>query len=409
MAGILDGIRVVEFSAILQGPVAGLVLTQLGADVIRIEDPIGKDRSRFNRAARQPMFPQDKVPISAFTNRNKKAITIDLANEKGREIAYRLIAKADVFLSNYIPKSLKELGLDYETLSGINPRLVYASSSSYGKKGPESNWRSFDQLAIARSGLMMAAGEAGAPPVEIPGFVGDCMAGSFLAFGIISGLLARERLGIGQEVSTSLIGPLVWAQMVHVTQYLMNGRLAEQPMVRQKRTSVLNPLSNNYCCKDGRWLKMTGMHSDGVWHELCNLLSIEQAEKDTRFVTSRDRQDNNEELIQILDDAFKAKTRDEWIAHFRAKKAAGFLYVAIKEVSELPDDPQLWANNYFVKDEHPEFGNIRMVQLPIDFSKSPVFPGGKSAPQLGEHTEEILTELGYRREEIEEFKIQKIV
>jgi crotonobetainyl-CoA:carnitine CoA-transferase CaiB-like acyl-CoA transferase len=409
MAGILDGIRVVEFSAILQGPVAGLILAQMGAEIIRIEDPTGKDRNRFNQPGMRPSQPQDQIPLSEFTNRNKRGITIDLSNEKGRDIAYRLIAKSDVFFSNYLPRSLKELGLDYDTLSKINPQLVYAASSSYGKKGPDRNHKSFDRLAIARSGLMMAAGELDAPPVEIPGFIGDCLAGTFLAFGIVSGLLARNRLGVGQEISTSLLGPLVWAQMVHVTQYLMEGRLAEAPMTRQSRMSALNPLSNNYQCKDGRWLKLTAAPSGSVWHEFCHLLDIESLEKDPMFENARGRQDNSEELIKLLDNAFKAKTRDEWLAHFKAQKAAGFLYVAIKDVSELPNDPQLSANNYIVEDEHPTLGHIRMVQLPIEFSKTPVFPGGRPAPYLGEHAENILAELGYSREEIEELKNQKIV
>ena len=409
MAGLLEGIHAVEFTAILQGPIAGLILAQLGAEVIRIEDPIGRDRNRFNPSGMRTVQPQDQIPISEFTNRNKRGMTIDLSKEKGREIAYRLISKSDVFLSNYIPKSLKELGLDYETLSKINPKLVYAASSSYGKKGPDSNRRSFDRLAIARSGLMMASGEPDAPPVEIPGFIGDCLAGTFLAFGIVSGLLARDRLGIGQEISTSLLGPLVWAQMVHVTQYLMEGKLAEQPMIRQSRTNVPNPLSNNYRCKDGRWLKLTASQSDNTWHEFCHLLGIESLEKDPRFKNARERQDNNEELIKLLDNAFSTKTRDEWLAHFKAQKATGFLYVAIKEVSELPNDPQVLANNYVVEDEHPTLGQIRMVQFPIEFSKTAVVPGGKPAPQRGEHTEDILLELGYSQGEIAELRNQIVI
>lgn len=286
---------------------------------------------------------------------------------------------------------------------------MYATSSGYGKHGPESNERAFDNLAIARSGLMMSAGELDAPPAEIRGFIGDCLAGTFLAFSAITGLLVRERLGIGQELSTSLIGPLVWVQMVHVTKQLLEERLVEQPMTRQSRKNVPNPLSNNYQCKDGKWLKLAAVQSDSAWHDFCHLLNMESLEKDPRFVNARERQDNNEELITILDNAFSTKSRDEWITLFKALKTNGFLCVAIQEIGELINDPQVLANHYIVEDDHPTLGHIQSVQLPIEFSKTPVVPSGKGSPQLGEYNEELYLELGYTPVEIANLKNEQVI
>ena len=407
MGALLDGIYAVGFASHGVGPIAGVILGQFGADVIKIESPVGGDPTRgYNRPG--PKVPPGNHGISfEFTNRNTKSMTIDLNKEKGREIAYKLIGKSDVFFSNYLPYSLKRIGLDYETLSQYNPKLVYTASSAYGKEGPDNNKRAFDPLVLARSGLMLASGEADGPPIDIRGTIADTLAGTFLAFSVIAGLLARERVGVGQEISTSLFAAMIWLQQANVQQFLYSG----QGIERQSRMGALNPIANNYKCKDGRWIKVSSGTSDDPrrdWHDFCRLLDIESIEKDPRFDNAIKRQDNSEELIKILDKAFLSKTCHEWQEHFKTQNA-GFLYEAIQQVSELVDDPQVLANNYIVEEDHPNLGHIKRLPFPMDFGKTPIVPAPKPAPQLGEHTDEIMLKIGYSMEEITEMRKNRII
>jgi crotonobetainyl-CoA:carnitine CoA-transferase CaiB-like acyl-CoA transferase len=406
MAALLDGICAVEFASHGVGPIAGLVLTQMGADVIKIEHPIGGDPTRAGNiragAVTRTVPPEGHSIVFEFTNRNKKSVTINLTKKEGLEVAYKLIEKADVFYSNYLPKSLNKLGFDYGALSRQNPRLVYAASSSYGNNGPDGNKPAFDPFALARSGLVAASSEPDAPPVEIRGTVADCFGGTFLAFGIISGLLARERLGVGQEIQSSLVGPLVWAQLWAVSQYLTGG----QPM---QMRGIFSPLGNNYKCKDGQWIRVgTGMEQAG-WPEFCHIFGTESLEKDPRFDDPLKRVNNSTELIQLMADIFRGRTRNEWIQYIKEHNPRYVLYEGIYNVSELGDDPQLLANNYVVEDDHPTLGKIKMLRFPMNFSETNVAMNLKPAPLLGEHTEEVLLQVGYSRAEITEMRKNKVI
>jgi crotonobetainyl-CoA:carnitine CoA-transferase CaiB-like acyl-CoA transferase len=404
MPGLLEGIHVFEFAAHGVGPICGLILAQLGADVIKIENPVGGDPTRgYERVGMIKVPPGGHTIVFEFTNRHKKSMTLDVSKPKGLEIAHKMIDNSDVFFSNYLPKSLKRLGFDYETLSKRNPRLVYAASSSYGKNGPDNNKGAFDSMAIARSGLMMAAGEPNTPPVEIRGTIADNLGGTMLAFGVISGILARERFGVGQEIDSSLFGPLIWLQMWNIGQVLAGS----DAMERESRAKPLNPLLNNYKCKDGRWLKLNAYQTDPIWAEFCRVLDLGSLEKDPRFENQLKRAANSEELVRILDKKFYEKTRNEWVEFFKAKNV-GFMYEQINEVGELSRDAQALANNYIINENHPTLGNIMSVMFPVHFSKTGV-SNLKPAPQHGEHTEQILSGLGYGREEIAQLKKDKIV
>ncbi len=404
MAGLLEGIHVIEFAAHGVGPMCGLVLAQMGAEVIKIEHPVAGDPTRgYERVGMVKVPPGGHTIVFEFTNRHKRSMTLDVSKPKGLEIIHKLIDNSDVFFSNYLPKSLKRLGFDYETLSKRNPRLVYAASSSFGKNGPDSNKGAFDPMALARSGLMMASGEADTPPVEIRGTIADILGGTLLAFGVVGGVLARERFGIGQEIDSSLFGNLIWLQMWNVGQVLAGSPAME----RESRAKPLNPLLGNYQCKDGRWLKLTAYQADTVWSEFCHVLNLESIEKDPRFGDQMKRQIHSEELVKILDGKFCEKTRSEWVEYFKTQNV-GFMYEEIKEVGELSSDPQVLANNYIIDENHPALGHIKSVMFPVHFSKTGV-SDLKPAPQLGEHTEQILLKLGYGHEEIAQFKKDKVV
>lgn len=409
MVALLDGIRAVGIAWYGVGPIAGFILAQLGAEVIKIENPKGGDQWRgFNRPGVRTVPPGNHNLGFEIWNRQTKSLTVDLTKEKGREIIYRLVAKSDALFTNYLPGQLKQLSVDYDTICKYNPQLVYAASSSFGKNGPDRDKRAFDHLAIARSGIMFASGDTGQPPTEIKGAVADTTAGTFLAFSVIAGLLAKERLGIGQEISTSLFAPMIWLQQANIQQYLYGGDAAE----RQSRLSPLNPLNNQYKCRDGRWFKLGGAvggaDPNAVWHDACHLLEIESYENDDRFKDTMVRQDNSSELVGILDNAFLKKTRNEWIEHFKTENTR-ILFESVQEITELADDPQVIANNYIVDDNHPALGHIKRVPFPMQFGETSIMSELTPAPLLGENTEEILLELGYAREEIADLKNEKVV
>jgi len=401
MAGILEGIRVIEFAALGGGPLAGVVLGDFGAEVIKIENPLGGDPSRVMFQPRERRIPPGNHSILyEFSNRHKKGITLNLAHEKGQAIAHRLIEKSDAFFSNYFPATLKKRGLDYETLSRINPRLVYAASHAFGKYGPDSDKQAYDPMAMARSGMMMAISNTDEPGSMIPGAVADLMAGTFLGFAVMAGLLARERYGIGQEIDSSLFGPMLWAQYLNISGYLAGN----PEMQKVPRTSTWNPMSNSYKCKDGRWLFLICRD----WPELCRVFNLEGLEKDPRFEDQRPRAKNNLELIGILDEAFAGKTRDEWIEYFQAVQA-DLIYEVVNTIPDLADDVQILANNLIMEEKHRGLGDIKMLKFPFNFSQTPVAAARSEAPTLGEHTDEVLAEFGYSAEEIAQFRKDKVI
>jgi crotonobetainyl-CoA:carnitine CoA-transferase CaiB-like acyl-CoA transferase len=402
MAGILDGIRVIEFAALGGGPLAGVVLGDFGAEVIKIENPAGGDPSRIMFQPKERQIPPGNHSILyEFSNRHKKSITLNLSQEKGREIARRMLEKADAFISNYFPKTLKKMGFDYETMSKINPRIVYATSPAFGKYGPDSDKQAYDPMAMARSGMLMAISGTDEPGSMIPGAVADLMGGTFLGFAVIAGLLARERFGIGQEIDSSLFGPMLWAQYLNISTYLAGN----PPMVKVPRNNTWNPMSNSYQCKDGRWLYLIARD----WPELCRVLHLEALEKDPRFSEQMPRTKNRKELIKILEEAFAGKTREEWIEYFKASQADNLLYEVVNTIPDLADDVQILANHLILEENHRGLGPIKMLKFPFNFSKTPVASARNAAPTLGEHTEEVLKEYGYSPEEIAQLRNEKVI
>lgn len=401
MAGPLDGVKVVELTQFQQGPVAGMRLGDLGADVIKIEAKTGDSARGMMRIIGADTGIKGRNFYFESCNRNKRSIVIDLATFDGKEIFFRLIKKADVFLTNLSIDAPRKLGIAWEDCSKVNPRLIYAHASGWGREGPDALALSFDYTGIARSGTMMMCGERGGPPgTLIPG-LGDEQGGLICAWAVTAALYAREKTGKGQLVDTSLMGSLIALNGVN---FSAPGVL-KQEFPRLKRAESGNPIYNHYQCRDGKWIVIAHLQPDKYWPKVCKAMGLEDLKDDPRFNTIEARHDNGTELVAILDATFAEKDRDEWMVIF---KEEGLIFTPVQSSSEVFKDPQAVANRYVVDVDHPVWGKIQMLGFPWDFHETPA-EVKREAPELGQHTEEILLEFGYSWEEIIKLKDAEVI
>jgi crotonobetainyl-CoA:carnitine CoA-transferase CaiB-like acyl-CoA transferase len=295
------------------------------------------------------------------------------------------------------------LGLDAKTLRSRNPRLVYASATGYGPLGPDSGDPSFDYLGLARSGIMMSAGEPDDEPLAIAGGIADQMGAVMLAYGVLAALFAREKTGRGQEVDASHLGSMAWLQGLGLSARLMLGRA----LPRTPRKYATNPLWNHYKCADGEWLALAMIQADRYWAKICEVLGISDAATDPRFATMLDRMMNAGDCIAVLDATFATRPRAQWLDALR--KGGDFIVSVVNSVDQLPDDVQVQANRYVTTFEHPVFGETQVMGIPIGLSDT---PGSlrRPAPEFGQHTEEILTELlGYSWDEVGHLREREVI
>ena len=403
MAMPLDGMRVIDWTIWQQGPVCSTMLGDLGADVIKVEERVGGDPGRG--MAKMSGIDMSDKPNFYFeaNNRNKRGITVDLKKPEGREIIYRLVETADVFVQNFRKGVAERLGLGYAELRKRNPRLIYATATGYGPEGPESGDPSFDQLGLARSGIMLACGEPEMPPLAIAGGIADQMGAIMLAYGVMAALLARERFGVGQEVDGSHLGSMMALQGLSVSARLMWGFA----IPRMPRKFQANPLWNHYQCQDGRWICLGMLQPDRYWAQFCRVVGRPELATDERFADLRVRAANAGAAIEILDEVFAGKPLAEWLRLLRA--GGDFIFCQVNAVDDLPNDPQVTANDYVVDFDHPRHGATQVIGLPVRLSET---PGSirLPAPEFGEHTEQILTEtLGYTWEQVAALKEREVI
>jgi crotonobetainyl-CoA:carnitine CoA-transferase CaiB-like acyl-CoA transferase len=403
MAMPLEGIRVLDWTIWQQGPVCTAMLGDLGAEVIKLEEREAGDPGR----ALFKVSGTDLSDLPSFyfeaNNRNKKSLTLDLKKSEAREIVYRLVSKSDVFVQNFRKGVAARLGLDYATLCEHNPKLIYASATGYGPEGPDSAEPSFDHLGLARSGIMLAAGEPGMPPLGIAGGVADQMGAIMLAYGVLAALLARERLGIGQQVDASHLGSMTFLQGLSVSARLLIGKQFR----RTARDRADNPLWNHYCCGDGKWIALAMLQSDRYWPDFCDALGRPDLVSDERFADQHERSVNSEAAIAILDEVFATKPRAEWMKILRDR--GDLIFTLVNSVDDLPEDPQVRANDYVIDFEHPQYGKTQVLGVPVRLSRTP----GQvrmPAPEFGQHTEEILLDLlDYDWEQITELRKREVI
>ncbi len=403
MTGPLDGILVLDWTQFQLGTSATTMLADLGANVIHIEEPVSGDGGRGFVRRDTMALPQDKSAYFETNNRGKKSMTVDLSKKKGRELIHRLVKKADAFVHNFRQGVPEKLGLDYETLRRHNPRLVYAAASGYGPNGPEAKEPSFDYIGLARSGIMNQTGEPDMRPLPVYGGIADQMGAIMTGYAVLAALLARERLGIGQKVDVSHLGSMMALQRLAIGMMLYHG---EEVIVRTRRTQELNPLWNVYQCSDGKWLVLGMLQPDKRWPIVCRALGIEHLEKDPRFEDAMKRAENCEELIAIMDEIFITRSVPEWIKIL--KETGDIICCPVQTLSDLASDPQVLANDYIVDANHEILGPVKVPGIPIQFSET---PGAITceAPELGQHTEEILLDLNYTWEDIAQLKKQGVI
>ena len=402
--GPLDGIRVIDWTMWQFGPVSTMMLADLGAEVIKVESLDGDHGRQFSRVSG---IGTDKFGTATSyyfeaLNRQKQGIALNLKHEKGQEVIYRLVEQSDVFVQNFRQGVAERLGLGYDDLKKHNSKIVYGSATGYGPEGPDSGKPAFALTGEARSGSLWWAGPNDDTPYNLHG-VADQIAGITLSYGVLGALMYRERFGVGQKVDASHLGSMMWLAGMRDGIALLAG---QEPQ-RQHRSQSNSVLWNSYECKDGKWIAFSMSQGDRYWPPFCKGLDRLDLIEDPRFDSIETRRDNKVELIKILDDIFMTRTREEW---GKAMDAAGdTIWENIQSTLDLPDDPQVIANNYLVDFDHPTLGPTKWHQLPLTYSETPLSTR-KMAPTLGENTESILTELlDYTWDDIAELQDEGVI
>lgn len=383
---LLDGYRVVELGAWVAGPGAGGMLADWGADVIKVETEAGDPMRRLFEVLGGHKQPQS--PPFDLDNRGKRSVVLDLRSEKGRTALTKLIATTDVFLTNLRPDALERLGLDPDTTLRANRRLVYASVSGYGLDGPDRDRPGYDLGAFgARTGVAHLHGAAFGQPVAIRSGMGDHVTALTAVTGILAALLERERSGKGQLVEASLLRAGIYCIGWDLGIQLRFDKMAPET----GRTGNANPLVNSYRGADGLWFWLLGLETDRHWPRLLAALERPDLGDDERFSTARGRRKNAEALIAELDAEFARRTRAEWFERFDAEDV---WWAPVQTPAEVVADPQAVAAGAFV--DVPEGAGApahRAVASPIAFGREGAVRAGP-VPGLGEHTDEVLEELG---------------
>lgn len=390
----LEGIRVVDWTIWQQGPVAGAMLGDLGAEVIKIEE-----RERGDGGRAMLSFEENgKSPYWEMNNRNKKSVAIDLKTPEGVELVRQLIDQSDVFIQNFRPSVAEKIGLDYETLRARNPRLIYASASAFGPEGPERRSRAYDLLGQARSGFLLRSGHEDEPDTP-DGGMADQMGAIMLAYGVMVGLMARERHGIGQKVDTSLLGSMMWLRGLPIVLALMRegGREAKSEMSKHmksdkpNRLDPGNPLWNTFKCGDGKWLALACVTTDPHWPVVMDALGNPPELADpAKYGDHWGRCSHAAEATLVLDRIFASRPRAEWLDQMVGRN--DLPVCAINTTEEAANDPQAIINGYITELDHPSYGKIKLPGFPVTLSETPARIH-RQAPQFGEHTEEVLISL----------------
>ena len=376
----LSGYRVLELAHLIAGPACGMYLADMGADVVKIEQPTGGDASRS--AYGTHLGAESAVFVTV--NRNKRSVALDLARPEGLSAFDRLVARADVVLEAYRGGVAERLGIDWPRLAELNPRLVYCSLSAFGPDGPWRDKPGVDMLVQAMGGLMAVIGEPDGPPMLCGAPVLDTIGALMAGQGILTALLHRERTGEGQRVDVSLLAGTVLAHAARLSIFLATG---EEPGRWGSGHPYIVPFQA-FEASDG--FVYVAVWIDRLWTPFCDAIENPALARDPRFATRADRLQRRAELTALLAPVFRTRAVADWMARLEAHDV---LCAPVNRYADLPRDPQIAASHLLVEQEHPRAGRFRTLDTPIRFGRT---PGGirTPAPGLGEHTDAVLTEAG---------------
>jgi len=392
MTSPLQGIRVLDLTQVLFGPFSTMLLSDLGAEVIKIERPEGGDIARGNGP-----FVREVSTYFLSLNRGKKSITLNLAQEQGKELFLKLVEQADVLVQNFVPGTMEGFGLGYEAVRSRNPRIIYVSGSGFGQYGPYAQKPAFDVIIQAMGGVMSITGEPGRPPVRPGVSYGDIAAGLFLCIATLAALQERHRSGQGQFIDISMLDSQVTVQENAFVRYLNTGEI---PVPLGTRHPVMTPFQV-FPTRDGYIAVAMRGGVKNQWPLYCAAINRLDIMDDPRFENGWLRTQNYDVLEPILNEAMKTRTTQEWVAEL---EPLGIPCGPVNRIDQVANDPQVQARDMFIEVQHPQAGTLKVVNTPFKFSRTPCKVRG-AAPELGEHNQEILGSLlGMGQEEIRELK-----
>ena len=386
----LDGIRVIDLSRVVSGPLCTMNLADMGADVVKIEEPGRGDESR----AFGPPFLGGESPYYLSVNRNKRSCTVNLKRDAGQAILWRLFDTADVVVQNFRPGAMARLGLDYDAVAARHPRLIYCSISGFGDSGPDAVRPGYDLVVQGESGLMDLTGEADGPPTRIGTSIADLTAGVMAAQGITLALYARQTTGRGQHVKIAMLDAVASLLTYNAGNYFATG---ESPTRRGNDHPSVVPYQT-LRAKDG-WMNLA-VANDSLWVRYCDAIERPDLREDPRFATAPERVNHRDTLVPIIVALTAARTVQQWVDLLGA---AGVPCGRIRNVAEVCTNPQLTERGKVVDRPHPTAGIVTMIGLPIELSDTP----GRiqtAPPLLGEHTDDVLRDAGYTDDEIHTFR-----
>ncbi|MFZ5967563.1 MAG: CaiB/BaiF CoA transferase family protein [Bacillota bacterium] len=395
MEQALEGIKVLDLTRVLAGPYATMVMADMGADIIKIEAPgVGDDSRQFG-----PYVGNESAYFMSL-NRNKRSIVLNLKEEKAKDLFREMVKKADVVVENFRPGTMEKLGLGYEELKKINPKIIYAACSGFGHSGPYSKRAAYDAVVQAMGGIMSITGEKGGKPTRVGPSIGDITAGLFSAIGILAAINYRNNTGTGQKVDVAMLDCQVAILENAIARYVVTGQAPKPAGNRHSSITPFEPFET----ADGEIMIAAG--NDALFVKLCEVLNTTGWIEDERFKTNPLRTKNVEELVPLINALTKEKTTKEWQDIL---DKAGVPNGPINTVDKVLEDPQVLARQMITEIEHPVAGKLKMPGVPIKMSET---QGSvrRPAPLLGQHTEEILQQmLGMSSEEIETLKKENVL
>ena len=391
MAGALQGIKVIEVGLLIQGPQAAALLADMGADVIKVELPGIGDQGRY-------IFLGDGDLRSAVfigCNRGKRGLTLDLRHEQGANIFKKLTETADIVISNFKPGTLDEWGLGYEDLAAINPRIIWAAGSTFGPVGPDAAREGADLAGQSAGGLISTTGSDGDPPTPVGAFIADHIGSLNMVSGILAALHSRHESGHGQRIEVSLVGGQIWAQATEYTHYLLTGNIPG----RSNFGHPLIPAAYRIFQTADGWIGLIGLSAEAK-DVFFALVGRPEMAMDPRFDALLLSPEELKSLVGELEPIFLERTTDEWC---ELLQEAGARFAPVRNYAEVVADKGVWENDYFVEVKDAAGQSQRVVGTPIRMSETPLQPSA-IAPDLGQHSEEILKEAGYSAADIEKFR-----